>query len=119
MSETEKYKIYYYKNSKGKKPVREYIYRFAKKERAKIFKWIEFLGEHKGCSDEPYSRHIKGKIRELRIGFHSHHHRIFYFAFVGKKIILLHVFLKKTAKTPKREIEKAILNYKDYIKRNK
>jgi len=119
MSAIEKYKIYYYKNSKGRKPAREYIYRFAKKERAKIFKWIEFLGKHEGYLDEPYSRHIEGKIRELRIGFHSHHHRIFYFAFVAKRIILLHAFLKKTAKNPKIEIEKAILNYKDYIRKNK
>jgi len=41
--------------------------------------------------------------------------RIFYFSFVGKTIILLHAFFKKTPKTPQREIDKAIDNYNDFI----
>ncbi|MBI2038484.1 MAG: type II toxin-antitoxin system RelE/ParE family toxin, partial [Candidatus Nealsonbacteria bacterium] len=34
-----------------------------------------------------------------------------YFAFVKKTVVLLHVFLKKTAKTPIVEIKKAEENY--------
>jgi len=65
--------------------------------------------------DEPYSKHIFGKIRELRVDFSRNKHRIFYFTFVNKTIILLHSFLKKTAKTPRTEIEKAKGNYKDAV----
>jgi len=79
-------------------------------------KYIEFLREHKGVLDEPYSRHIKGKIRELRVDFARNRHRVFYFVFVKRTIILLHAFLKTTAKTPISEIKKAQERYQDVIK---
>lgn len=43
----------------------------------------------------------------------------FYFAFVGKKIILLHGFVKKTEKTPLSEINIALRNYSDVIANSK
>ncbi len=114
------YKTKFYKNSKtGRGPVLEYINKLQEKERTKIFKYIEFLRENEGILDEPYSRHIKGKIRELRVDFSKNKHRIFYFAFIGKKIILLHAFLKKTKKTPVSEIKKAEENYRDVLNNKK
>lgn len=105
------YEVQYYVDNKGKAPVREYINGLNLKERAKVLKYIDFLGQNDGKLDEPYSRHIEGKIRELRVDFHRNRHRIFYFTFVGRKIILLHAFLKKTAKTPINEISQAKKNY--------
>lgn len=109
------YRIYYYVNQKGKEPVKEYIDKLSQKEQVKIFSYLELLKQRRGYLDEPYSRHIKGKIRELKIEFFRNHHRIFYFVFTDKKIILLHAFLKKTTKTPKQEIIKATNNYQDYL----
>lgn len=110
------YRVYYYVNSRNKKiPVKTYIKRLTSKERIKIFGYINFLQERKGYLGEPYARHIKGKIRELRVDFVRNRHRIFYFTFVGKKIILLHAFLKKTQETPMTEIERAQYNYQDFI----
>ena len=109
------YKVYYYRNSQNNKvPVFEYIRKLSRKEIAKVFKYIDFLRDNKGILDEPYSKHIKGKIRELRVDFSHNRHRIFYVAVIGKKIILLHSFLKKTAKTPKQEIIRALNNFMDY-----
>ena len=110
------YKVKFYKNSLNEKePVFEYIEKLDNKNKAKILKYIEFLRENKGYLDEPYSKHIKEKIRELRVDFSNNRHRIFYFTFINKTIILLHSFLKKTDKTPKNEIIRAIDNYKDAI----
>lgn len=110
------YKTKFYKDSRtNRDPVLEYINKLSKRDRLKIFKYIEFLRENKGVLDEPYSRHIKGKIRELRVDFSKNRHRIFYFTFIEKKIILLHVFLKKTKKTPISEIKKAEENYQDVL----
>jgi len=110
------YKIKFYRDSQnGKEPVLEYVEKLDRKNKAKILKYIDFLREHKGHLDEPYSKHIVGKIRELRVDFSQNRHRIFHFTFVNKTIILLHSFLKKTPKTPKSEIEKAKNNYKDTI----
>jgi phage-related protein len=110
------YKIKYYKDSvTGKEPVREYIMKLDKKDIAKIAKYIGYLRDCGGYLDEPYSKHIVDKIRELRVDFSHNNHRIFYFSFVDKKIILLHAFLKKTDKTPEQEIKRAQNNYKDAI----
>jgi len=64
----------------------------------------------------PYTKHINKKIWELRVDFNKKFHRIFYFIFDGKKIILLHGFNKKTNHTPQKEINKAVNNYHDYLK---
>jgi len=107
------YRVKFYKNIETDiSPVLEYIDNLQIKDRAKILKYIEFLCKNKGCLDEPYSRHIKNKIRELRVDFFKNKHRIFYFVFIKKTIILLHAFLKKTSKTPHSDIKKAEQNYK-------
>lgn len=116
----EEYRVKFYQNSKtSKTPVLEYLKDLGKKDRAKASKYIEFLRMNEGHLDEPYSRHITGKIRELRVDFGKNRHRIFYFTFVEKTIILLHAFLKKTLKTPIGEIKKAQENYQDVIQNPK
>lgn len=110
------YKVKFYKDSQnGKESVLKYIEKLEKKNKMKVLKYIDFLREHRGVLDEPYSKNITGKIRELRIDFSHNHPRVFYFTFIKKTIVLLHAFLKKTDKTPKREVEKAKINYKDVI----
>jgi phage-related protein len=102
------YKVKFYKDIKtNQSPVLKYIKELRDKEEAKVLKYIEFLRTQKGYLREPYSKHIKGKIRELRVDFGRNRHRVFYFIFVKKTIVLLHAFLKKTTKTPISEIKKA------------
>jgi phage-related protein len=115
-----KYKIKFYEDEgAGESPVLNYIENLSEKEQAKIYKYIDFLRVNGGYLEEPYSKHIKGKIRELRIDFSGNRHRIFYFAFIKKNIILLHAFLKKTDKTPLSEIQKAENNYCNILKNKK
>jgi len=110
------YKTKFYKNGKtGKSPVVEYIGKLGSKDKSKILKYIEFLRVNNGYLDEPYSKHIKGKIRELRVDFFQHKHRIFFFLFVSKTIVILHAFSKKTKKTPLFEIKKAEECYFDVL----
>jgi len=119
-NENVEYKVKFYKNIEtGQAPVLDYIENLNEKERAKVLRYIEFLRENKGYLDEPYSKHIRGKIRELRIDFGKNRHRIFYFSFIKKTIILLHAFLKKTAKTPTFEIKRAEENYYNILKNPK
>ena len=114
------YKVKFYKDIKtGRSPVLNYIEKLSEKEEAKVLKYIEFLRANRGYLNEPYSKHIKSKIRELRVDFGRNRHRIFYFSFIKKTIILLHAFLKKTVKTPISEIKKAEENYYDVLKNPK
>lgn len=110
------YRVKFYRGLKDSRSfVLEYIEYLEVKEKAKVLKYIEFLRVNKGILDEPYTKHIKGKIRELRVDFASKRHRIFYFTFVGKNIIILHAFLKKTTKTPLSEIKIAQENYNNIL----
>ena len=103
-NEAEEYKI------KMLEEVRDYIDQVSEKDRSKITKYIEYLRVNKGVLDEPYSKHIRDKIRELRVDFSKNHHRIFYFTFINKNIVLLHAFLKNTARAPESEIIRAERN---------
>jgi phage-related protein len=111
-----RYTAEFYEDSRtGIIPVYEHIKGLDSKVRAKIYKYINFLLESNGYLDEPYSRHIIDKIRELRVDFAGNRHRIFYFSFIDRQIVFLHAFLKKTDKTPFKEIAKAQGNYQDFI----
>lgn len=108
----EEYRVKFFTDPRtGRSPLEEYLDEVPIKDRAKILKYIEFLRENKGVLDEPYTKHIRDKIRELRVDFARNRHRIFFFTFVGKNIILLHAFLKKTVQTPEVEITKALDSY--------
>lgn len=58
--------------------------------------------------------HIDGDIWELR----PIDERIFYAYRKDNTFILLHHFVKKTNKTPSRELEQAKRNLKDWMERN-
>lgn len=110
------YRVKFYTEAKtGKSPVIGYIESLSTKEQAKILKYVEFLRINQGYLDEPYTKHIRGKIRELRVDFGRNRHRIFYVNLPGKIIILLHAFAKKTAKTPLNELVKAENNYHNVL----
>ena len=53
---------FYFDTRTGRSPVLEYIKCLSEQERAKVLKYIEFLREHDGVLDEPYAKHIRGKI---------------------------------------------------------
>jgi len=52
------------------------------------------------------------------VNFGSNDYRFLYF-FFGKRIIVTHVFLKKTNRIPEGEIERAEQIMKDFLKINK
>jgi phage-related protein len=113
----DEYKVtFYYDPDTKRVPVREYLADVPPKDRAKISKYIEFLRINNGVLDEPFTKHIREKIRELRVDFGKNRHRIFFFTFVGKNIIMLNAFLKHSDKTPESEINKALKNYSVIIK---
>ena len=64
---------------------------------------------------EPYVKPVKGhkKLFELRAKGKDGIARVFYFTFSEQRIILLHGFIKKSAKTPAREIGTAVGRMKE------
>ena len=68
---------------------------------------------------EPYSKPIQDGLFELRVKFATDIARVFYFFFVGQKIIVTSGFVKKTPKTPQKEIAKALAYKREYEGRRK
>lgn len=114
------YKIYFYKDKNGKEPVKEYLSWLAgKKDKnsriklAKIMDYVKILSEFGTRAGEPYIKHLDGDIWELR----PLRDRVLFAAWNGNGFVLLHVFMKQTPKTPRREIERAKKNFADYQER--
>ena len=101
------YEIEYYETEDGTRPAEEFILSQNNKMQAKIFTALDLL-EYKGPGvREPYSKPLGDGIFEVRAKVGSDISRVLYFFIIGKKIILTNGFVKKTQKTPKREIDRA------------
>jgi len=84
--------------------------------KARIINIIDLLIEY-GPQNvrEPYVKHIRGKLFEIRAKGKDGIARVFYFTMTGQRIVLIHGFIKKTQKTPKKELETAILRMKEIL----
>lgn len=111
--------IQYYVRSGEKCPVKEFIDQLSPESKAKYIFIADLLEEYGLKVREPYLKPVTGsrKLFEIRIKDKANIHRIFYFAFTGKKLILLHGFTKKTEKTPSREITIAVGRMEEYLSR--
>lgn len=110
------YKVYFYKDKKGKEPVAEYLRHLCSKNDKnsrinanKINDYIEILSRFGTAAGEPFVKHISDNLWELR----PLKNRIFFVARSGNNYMLLHHFIKKTRKTPQREIDKAMREIED------
>lgn len=65
----------------------------------------------------PHTRAMGSGLFELRPRGPEGIARVFYCTRVGRRIIILHVFIKKTEETPKRELEIARRRQREIIKR--
>ena len=81
----------------------------------KIRDYIKVLSEYGTKAGEPYLKHLDGDIWELR----PLRDRILFVGWKNGSFVLLHQFMKKIQKTPKREIEKAKRELSDLIERGK
>ncbi len=117
------YEVEFYYDKHGKSEIVQYLDLLKEKSktsktdrinREKILTYIGALAKYGTRIGKPYVKHIDGEIWELRpLG-----NRIFFFYYKDNKFVLLHHFIKKTQKTPPKEIEKAKNNLKDFIERN-
>ncbi len=61
----------------------------------------------------PYVRHLQGKLWEMRGKGRSGIARAIYVTVVGKRVVILRCFIKKTQQTPKSEIALALERAKE------
>ena len=117
------YEVEFYYDIHGKSEIVDYLDELKQKSitsktdrinREKILTYIGALERFGTRIGKPYVKHIEAELWELRpLG-----NRIFFFYWKNNKFILLHHFIKKTQKTPSKEIAKAKSNLKDFLERN-
>ena len=56
----------------------------------------------------PHVRHLSGPVWEMRLSGRDGISRALYVAVADKRVVVVRVFLKKTRRTPRREIELAL-----------
>ena len=117
------YEVEFYRDRNGKSEIVDYLDDLKKKgetsknERVnhdKILAYMIALEQYGTRIGEPVVKHIEGSIWELR----PLTNRIFFFYWKDNRFVLLHHFIKKTQKTPPREIQQARTKMNDFIERN-
>jgi len=117
------YDVIFYSDGNGNEPIAEFISELRQKSYTdknsrvnlnKIVAYIDLLCEKGTRIGEPVTKYIEDDIWELR----PIDNRILFAFYKDKTFILLHHFIKKTNKTPQREIQQAKRNLKDYRERN-
>lgn len=118
------YDIIFYRDKNGKSEIKDYLDELGEKaktsktdriNRMKILTYINSLMQYGTRVGKPVVKHIEGNIWELR----PLKNRIFFFFWKDNKFVLLHHFVKKTQKTPPKELQQARMKLKDFLERSK
>ena len=102
------WQVIFYRDEDGNEPVKDFILEQSDDAICSILHVFDLLYQFYLSLGKPYVEKMEGKIWSLRIKHSSDYYRILYFAFSGKKFILLHAVKKKSDKLSKRDIEIAI-----------
>lgn len=100
--ELPQWRVLFYTDARNRSPVLEFLNRLTAQERAEAENCFRLLREFGTRLGLPHARPISGHagLWELRPG----PNRIFYFAHVGRRFVMLHAYRKKGQKAPAREI---------------
>ncbi|MBF0328069.1 MAG: type II toxin-antitoxin system RelE/ParE family toxin [Nitrospirae bacterium] len=110
--------IIFYRTTEGKCPVKEFLDSLSAKAAQKTT-WVLSLIEELDIVPASYFKKLISteNIWECRIQSGSNAYRIFCFFDGSSVVVLTHGMIKKTQKTPQREIERAEAYRKDYSQR--
>ena len=108
-----KWRLVYFISSSGENPVGHFIDSLSKPQQVKILRTFMHLEEYGLQAFIPHVRKLAGTpLWEIRV-LGKDNIRVIYVTEKGNSILLLHGFLKKTAKTPQKVIQICLKRYKD------
>ena len=80
---------------------------------ARFLRYAERMEEHGPNLGMPHTRAMGGGLFELRLKAGEGNARVFYCTVVERRIVMLHLFVKKSQKTPRKELDIARRRQKD------
>lgn len=107
--------VEFFTSPSGKSPIGEFIDDRPSHQQVKILRLLQHLQEFGPTAAIPHAKKLKGTpLWELRIlGRDSL--RIIYAPLGKNTVVVLHIFLKKTRQTPRREISIAMKRYQQLL----
>ena len=87
--------------------VRSWLAELSDRDFGRVDFHVALLAEYAEDLGEPYSRHLSGKVRELRFHLLAQQTRVTYWLAPGRRVILLTVF-RKTRNAETAEVARAV-----------
>jgi len=113
------YTCIFYETIDEKSPAEEFIESLDVETQDKFILKQQLLQDFGPQLRYPHTEHIGEGVFELRFKGKEGQIRVLFFFFYGKRIIFTHGFVKRTQKTPRKEIEIALKRRKDFLARIK
>lgn len=108
--------IYYYISPHGENPVKDFIDSLFPKQQVKILRIFQYIEEYGLEAVIPHIRKLSGtKLWEIRI-LGKDNIRVVYIGIMKNNILVLNGFIKKSQKTPRKEVDLALLRYNNWLK---
>ncbi len=112
-----KRKVIYYISPSGENPLKDFIDSLSKQQKAKIFRIFSYIELYGLSTILPHTKKLTGTpLWEIRI-LGQDNIRIIYISLEKDSILVLHGFIKKSQKTPARELNIALSRLKHQIDR--
>lgn len=103
--------VSYFKSENGKCPIQEFLDSLDNKQQSKVLRYFLLLKQYGLTPVMPHVKKLTGTpLWEIRI-LGKDSIRIIYFSPHKESIVILHGFLKKTKKTPPKELSIALKRY--------
>ena len=98
------------------KDVEKFVLKLPPGLSARYFHLTDLMIEFGSDLGMPHTKAMSSGLFELRVKGKEGNGRVFYCTLVGKRIVMLHGFMKKTQKTPEKELRKAKLRLNEVKK---
>lgn len=109
------WEVIFYTLPSGKQPVLSWLADQAPEVQASFAHLFDLL-ETKGTAvGMPHVKPMGKKLYELRVHDQDGIYRTLYFAATRQRFVMVHSFQKKSQKTPKQELEKALKRMNDFL----
>lgn len=108
-------KVIYYLTPQNENPVGKFLDSLSAKQQGKILRILRYILEYGLISVLPHVKKLTGTpLWEIRI-LGQDNIRILYIVPHLDTVLILHGFIKKKQKTPKKEISLALKRYRDWL----
>ena len=114
---TSLYRVVYFISPAGENPVKHFLDSLQHNQKVKVFRLFQVYEQYGLASIMPHTKKLRGTpLWEISIKGKDNI-RVLYVSRTTKSILVLHGFIKKTQKTPQKELGLAIQRYEEWKKR--